>query len=173
MQNVRAFWKTHRWFRFVIELSLFFALFFGIRTYQHRDMPTGPAPALIAMTLDGKPFNLSANDGRATLVHFWATWCPICRSEQDSIASIARDYRVIAVAMQSGDTRAVQDYVTAQHWPVPVINDAGGELAQAYGVRGVPASFIVDAKGYIRTAEVGYTTEWGLRLRLWWYALRA
>jgi len=42
-----------------------------------------------------------------------------------------------------------------------------GVIGAEYGVSGVPASFVVDSAGIIRFAEVGYTTEWGLRARLW------
>jgi hypothetical protein len=34
-------------------------------------------------------------------------------------------------------------------------------------VHAVPASFIIDAEGNIRFVEIGFTTEMGLRLRLW------
>ena len=40
-------------------------------------------------------------------------------------------------------------------------------MARRYGVGGVPASFILDADGRIAFHERGYTTQWGLRLRLW------
>jgi alkyl hydroperoxide reductase subunit AhpC len=51
-----------------------------------------------------------------------------------------------------------------QHWMVeqgvsyPVAADPTGQIAQQYGVKGVPASVIIDARGKIRFAEVGYTT---------------
>ncbi len=35
-------------------------------------------------------------------------------------------------------------------------------------MRGVPAFFVIDGAGMIRSAAVGYTTGPGLRLRLWW-----
>jgi peroxiredoxin len=49
----------------------------------------------------------------------------------------------------------------------PVLPDPYGELASAWGVAGVPASFVVDGAGRIRFATVGHTTEAGLRARLW------
>ena len=41
------------------------------------------------------------------------------------------------------------------------------EILPQWGVRAVPASFVVDGTGQIRYVEVGYTTGIGLRLRLW------
>ncbi len=49
----------------------------------------------------------------------------------------------------------------------PVLNDADGSLSNAWGVHAVPASFIIAPDGKIRFVEVGYTTAWGIRLRLW------
>ncbi|HEY5994942.1 MAG TPA: protein disulfide oxidoreductase [Gallionellaceae bacterium] len=131
-------------------------------------MPGGPAPALQGLMLSGQPYVLPAHPGKPVLVHFWATWCPICRSEQDSIATLARnDPEVITVAMRSGPPEAVIRYMREQGIAFPVVNDADGALASAWGVHAVPASFIVDGAGKIRFIEVGYTTETGLRLRLW------
>ena len=45
--------------------------------------------------------------------------------------------------------------------------DEDGKLATQFGVHGVPTSYILDAKGKIRFREVGLTSSWGLRLRLW------
>jgi thiol-disulfide isomerase/thioredoxin len=102
------------------------------------------------------------------LVHFWATWCSICRAEQGSISAIAQDHPdVITIAMQSGSPAEVDGYLRAQGIEMPVLNDARGEIANTWGVHGVPASFIVAPDGSIRFTEVGFTTGIGLRLRLW------
>jgi alkyl hydroperoxide reductase subunit AhpC len=49
----------------------------------------------------------------------------------------------------------------------PVMLDNNGELAQTFGLKGVPASFILSPNGEIKFVETGYSTELGLRLRLW------
>ena len=126
--------------------------------WQQRDIVAGAAPQLPNVTWSKQP----------TLVQFWATWCPVCRAEQSSIEALASDYpNTITVAMQSGNAAAVNKFMREQSLSFPVINDADGSLAQAWGVHAVPASFIVDSKGQIRFVEIGYTTGLGLRLRLW------
>ncbi len=142
-------------------------LFLGIRAWQQGGTASGPAPALAGELLDGKPVALAAFAGRPVLVHFWATWCPICRAEQGSIDALARTAPVITVAMQSGDRAAVARHLRKEALHFPVLNDPDGVLAAQWGVRAVPASFIVDGAGQIRFVEVGYTTGAGLRLRLW------
>ncbi len=131
-------------------------------------MPSGPAPALAGQTLAGTAYTLPAHPGKPVLVHFWATWCPICREDQGSIAAIARDRGdVVTVAMQSGNADEIARYARQQHIDFPVINDPDGALAQRWGVTAVPASFIIGPDGTVRFIEVGYTTGPGLRLRLW------
>jgi peroxiredoxin len=49
----------------------------------------------------------------------------------------------------------------------PVMLDSSGELARSFGVKGVPTSFILAPDGEISFVETGYSTELGLRLRLW------
>lgn len=146
---------------------LFIAVFAAMRVYTHRGITQGIAPPIEGPSLTGERLSLVELRGGPVLIHFWATWCPICRSEHGSIESIARDYPVITVAMQSGGAAEVQSYVRQHALRVPVLVDEVGDLARAYGVRAVPASFILDQNGVIRYVEVGYTTEAGLRVRLW------
>jgi thiol-disulfide isomerase/thioredoxin len=160
--------RAAKWRSFAVNLLLFVIVVAGIRYWQHRDMPSGAAPALQGVTLAGQPYTLASRPGKPVLVHFWATWCPICRAEQGSIAAIAQDdANVITVAMQSGTAAEVAKHMQQQGIAFPVLNDQDGALSTAWGVHAVPASFIIAPDGQIRFIEVGYTTALGLRLRLW------
>ncbi|HET7833814.1 MAG TPA: protein disulfide oxidoreductase [Gallionella sp.] len=144
------------------------AVVVGVRAWQQRDIVSGPAPSLAGTLLDGQPFTLTTRPVQPVLVHFWATWCPVCRTEQGTINAIAHGTpAVITVAMQSGSRDEVEKYVRQQGLNFPVLNDPDGRIAAAWGVHAVPASFVIDRDGQIRFVEIGYTTEIGLRLRLW------
>lgn len=166
--GIRARLAAIKWRGAALNILLFAVLIAGIRIWQQRDMPDGHAPALQGLTLAGQPYELPAHPGKPMLVHFWGTWCTVCRSEQGSIDALRRDNSdMITVAVQSGTRDAVSRYLREQGVDFPVVNDADGTSAKAWGVHGVPASFILDANGKVRFVEVGYTTETGLRLRLW------
>lgn len=160
--------RKPRWRGIAVNVALFVIVMAGVRAWQQRDMVSGIAPALRGVTLSGKPYILPAHPGQPVLVHFWATWCPICRTEQGSIVAIAQDDpNIITIAMQSGRPEEVARYMHEQGIDFPVVNDADGKISNAWGVHGVPASFIIAPDGRIRFVEVGYTTGLGIRLRLW------
>jgi thiol-disulfide isomerase/thioredoxin len=161
-----------KWKRYAINVLIIIVVVVGIRLWQQREMVSGTAPVLKGVTLMQQRYELPAHPAKPTLVHFWATWCPICRAEQGTIVAIARDYpNTITVAMNSGLTNEVKQYMKEQGIDFPTLNDPDGSISAAWGVHAVPASFIIAPDGRIQFVEVGYTTEMGLRLRLWWVGI--
>ena len=128
--------------------------------------PPVEVPEISFTDPEGGEHTLSEYRGKVVLVNFWATWCPICRLEQGSINSLAKDYRVITVAMDSGGNDAVEQYLAKNGLSFPVIVDPDGKLAARFGVSGVPTGFVIDTAGQIRFREIGLTSGWGWRLRL-------
>jgi thiol-disulfide isomerase/thioredoxin len=160
--------KVKTWTRRGLEVLIFIVIIMGVRTWQQRDVVKGEAPALSGLMLDGNTYAMVSRPAQPVLVHFWATWCPICRAELGSIDSLAKNNpNVITVAMQSGSKEEVRQYLSDKGVSFPVVNDADQKISARWGVQAVPASFIVDTEGKIRYVEIGYTTEIGLRIRLW------
>jgi len=161
--------KPRRWLRILLEVLIITAIVFGIRAWQQKDLVSGVAPSFQSVMLDGKTVNLEDYNGKPLLLHFWATWCPFCKLEESSLTSIQEDWSVLTVAYQSGDKVDVIKHMKEQSiesWPTIVDQDS--RLAELFGVKGVPTSYIIDGNGNIRFTEVGLTSGWGLRFRLWW-----
>jgi len=148
----------------VLVLSL---VYFAVHFYQTRLVPVGQAPMLSGWLLEGKMLEKLGSDNKPTLVHFWATWCSTCKLEQGSIESLHSDYNVVTLASQSGGVADVKKFLGDNNLHFPVIVDQSGALAEEWGIVGYPTSFIVDKNNVIRFVEVGFTTEVGLKLRLW------
>ncbi len=162
-----VFMKQHKFIKILQQVLLVILVLVAIRTYIQRDVVAGVAPMISKQLLDGSPVSLVQFRGAPVLVHFWASWCGICRLEEQSINAIAKDHALLTIAMQSGDNEEIGAYLRAQGLSFPVVSDPDGRIASSYGIQGVPASFILDAEGHIRFVELGYSTEAGLRLRLW------
>jgi peroxiredoxin len=159
--------KPRRWWRWVLELLLIIAVVLLVRAWLARDLAQGPAPAFEANLLDGSPVSLADYADRPMLLHFWATWCPICRLEEGEIMRLSRSHPVLTVAMQSGSPSEVEAHLTERERELDVVNDPDGALARRYGVRAVPSTFIIDRDGQIVFRKQGYAPPLELRLRLW------
>lgn len=160
--------KYSRW---IIEIVLILIVITAVKLWVQRDVVTGVAPNITASLLSGETFDLYQSKPRPILVYYWATWCPVCKLQKSNIENISKDHALISIAMQSGHNEEVKEYMREENLSFKVINDEYGALSKKYKIRGVPAAFIVNRENKIEFVEVGYSTELGLRLRLWWAGL--
>ena len=158
--------KKH-WRSWLVYILLFLVVMQAANWWKTRDTASGNLSEFTGELMDGSAFTISEFAGEPVLFHFWATWCPICELENDTIQSISQDYQVISIASWSEGEAEVKAYMLNNQLTFPVMLDTSGELAQTFGVKGVPASFILDPNGEITFVESGYSTEPGLRIRLW------
>ena len=154
--------------RRVLEVLVLVGVLAGLHHYQTRAVVRGPAPEFSAQLLDGRPVALADYRGRAVLLYFWATWCPVCRLEGSAVEAVAGDYPVLSVALDRMAPGELQRWLDERGVSFPVVLDASGRVSGQYGIHGVPSMIVIDAAGNIRFVEVGYTSQIGLRLRLWW-----
>lgn len=160
--------RKRHWLKvLLLDILIFLVVYMAAQWWLGRDAPTGKAINIEARTTSGEEFSLASLQGQPVLLHFWASWCRICRFEHGSIDSIARDHQVITVMTRSGGEAEARKYLAENNISARVILDEDGMLADLYKVRGVPASFIIDADGNIDDMEAGYSSELGLRIRLW------
>jgi len=157
-----------KWVKNTIQVLVLLIIFISVRAYTQRGLAKDLAPGFSASLLTGTQIDLEQYRGKPVLLHFWASWCSVCALEQDTIQSLSQDYKVLTVAMNSGEAMEVAAYLEEKGLDYPTIADPDGQLARRYGVRGVPSSFFIDSHGYIQFIEVGFTSEWGMRGRLWW-----
>lgn len=142
------------------------AFIFSGQFLLDRDMATGKPPPLSELTLSGEPVASRIGDGPG-IIYFWAQWCGLCAMMQESASQVLKDYPGVTVALKSGKEGTVKRYLDEQGLDWPVVNDADGAIGERYGVRGVPAVFILNPEGDIVFTSVGYSSEIGLRIRLW------
>ena len=116
--------------------------------------------------LDNTEYNIPKD--KPVLVHFWATWCPICEVEASNIEKISKDYEVITIATQSGSTKEIQNYLKKHNLSFKVVNDEDGFYSRTFNIKAFPTTLIYDENKTLKFSEVGYTSTLGLYARMWW-----
>ena len=166
--KIKYFYKSKFIIRFIVQILLIALVYFSIRYWKSLDDIKGISPVIQSETLNGYKFDLREKKSKPILVHFWATWCPICKFENPNVVALNKDYQVITIASWSEGKTEIANYKKSHDLDFSVIVDEDGEWAKLYGVKSVPASFFIDRKGMVRFIEKGYTSEIGFRLRMWW-----
>jgi cytochrome c biogenesis protein CcmG, thiol:disulfide interchange protein DsbE len=119
------------------------------------------APDFVLKTPRGESVSLADLRGQAVLVNLWATWCPPCRAEMQSIEKIYQEYKdqgftVLAVNMTyQDDPLAVVPFVTEQSLTFPILLDETGDMANAYQLRSLPSSYFIRRDGIINEVIIG------------------
>lgn len=109
--------------------------------------------------LDGKILAAAQLAGKPAAYLFWATWCPICRSELPGYqrlhdAYAAKGLRVIAVSLDDADSVA-RNFLKAHGFTLPATMRSD-ELRQAFGpITGTPTLFLIDRQGRLNLKHLG------------------
>ncbi len=127
----------------------------------------GLAPNFKARTWDKSSLELNTLKGRLILLDFWGSWCAPCRKEHPELVKLyeefsnkefknASSFEIISIAIES-DSIAWQKAIQKDNlkWPYQVmeltkdLNKVSVPVAQTFGVKQVPARFLIDEKGII------------------------
>jgi peroxiredoxin len=109
--------------------------------------------------VQGDTLTLREQRGKAVMVNFWATWCPPCREEMPAMERLyrrhhSRGFVLLAVSVDT-DASLVKPFLAEHKLTFPVALDAKMDLANAYGVRALPASFLIDRDGNLAALALG------------------
>ena len=117
--------------------------------------------------LQGNAFFLPQLDqAKPTIIYFWGSWCGYCRYTSPAINSLSEEgYPVVSVALRSGSNKDVEDYLQAHHYQFTTVNDPQGKIADQWQVNVTPTIIILN-KGKMDLATTGWTSYWGLKVRL-------
>jgi len=136
------------------------------------------APPLTLATLDGGAIDLSEYAGEAVVVlDFWATWCQPCIAALPKLHEVQKwaeqkqlPVQIITVnCFERGDenqrNKTAKAFWNKHEFTLPVAMDFNDETAAAYGVRGIPATFIIRSDGVIHTRHSGFGPNYKQQLQ--------
>ncbi|HEX5837670.1 MAG TPA: TlpA disulfide reductase family protein [Anaerolineales bacterium] len=119
------------------------------------------APDFELKTPAGDSIKLSDLREQAVLLNLWATWCPPCRAEMQTIEEVYNEYKeqgftVLAVNMTYQDNPLeIMPFVESQGLSYPILLDETGEMAKAYQLKSLPSSYFIDRDGMINEVVIG------------------
>ncbi|MEP0841304.1 MAG: TlpA family protein disulfide reductase [Phycisphaerae bacterium] len=120
-----------------------------------------PAPAWTCVTVDNKPIGSKTFAGKWLLIDFWATWCRPCKDEmpylQEVYEAFGKDDRFAMISLSVDDERNKPRQYAMENgmkWHQGFLGMGfNAPLMKSFGVRGIPALFLIDPDGKI--AAVG------------------
>jgi cytochrome c biogenesis protein CcmG/thiol:disulfide interchange protein DsbE len=121
------------------------------------------APNFTLPQLNGPPVTLSKLRGQVVVINFWASWCAECKVEQAALVQTWHQFQDSGVVVLGVDfedeTSAARSYVSSADMTYPVVEDSDSSTALAYGLRGIPETFVVNQSGRIVDHVIGPVDE--------------
>ena len=117
--------------------------------------------------LHGNPVVLpSAFRGSVVVIHFWASWCPLCRAEMSTLESLyggrGRDaFTPCSVGVGEGREGALA-YMGPLQITYPILLDRESTLVKLYGIAGIPTTYVLDRRSVVRHRILGKIEGEGL-----------
>lgn len=118
-------------------------------------IPSGPLHAapgdsFVLATADGTELSLPAEQQGVGIYLFWASWCPYCQALMPHLQSVVDEYGETATvyALNFRDEEDPAEYIDQRGFTFVLLPEADA-VAEAWGVRGTPAVYLLDADGTV------------------------
>ena len=127
-------------------------------------VPPGTVAAPFELkSLDGKSVQLADMKGKVIVVNFWATWCGPCKEEMPAFERLRQklDPERFALLTITTDLQreGIKHFLANLHVQLPVLFDDNQDVSQAYLVRALPTTVLIDGGGTLVGRAVG-PREW-------------
>jgi cytochrome c biogenesis protein CcmG, thiol:disulfide interchange protein DsbE len=127
------------------------------------------APPLPTQVLRGPAVDLASLRGRPALINFWASWCGPCKQEAPELERLARrlhgEARLVGVDWNDTTANATA-FIRAHGLTYPNLRDGSSQVGNAFGLTGLPTTFVIDSQGRVvrtlRGPQTGATLREGL-----------
>lgn len=121
------------------------------------------APDFTLMDLNGEEHQLSDYKGQGVFVNFWGTWCKPCEKEFPLMEKQYQVYKdqgvqILAVNIAQSDYE-VRQFAEQRDLTFPIVIDKTKSVMEAYNIRPLPTTLLVNAEGKIEKIITGEMSE--------------
>lgn len=154
------------------SLALIALLGRGLQRDAQAEVPSPlvgkPAPALDLERLDATAAAGEPLKGQVWVLNVFASWCAPCRAELPVLGQLTEQSGVRVVGLDYKDTPELGQAFLKRHGNPYAFTwrDPEGKGSLAWGVTGVPETFVIDRKGVVRLRHTGPVTTEDLNKRL-------
>ena len=148
----------------VLAVAIVYTVFTAVMQEKQETLKVGAeAPDFEVVDLEGNKFRLSDYKGEGVVLNFWGTWCEPCKRE---FPAMERQYKhfensgvhLIAINIEQTDLE-VQTYVKNMGMTFPVAIDKTRSILNAYSVKPLPTTILINEKGIVEKVITGEMTE--------------
>ena len=120
-----------------------------------------PAPDMPLPLLQNNQaeLELGAYRGQPLLVNFFASWCAPCRAEAPALEHLSNQISIIGIAYKDRPQDTLQFLEQYGNPFVAIGRDDDGRAGMAWGVYGVPETYLIDPSGQIKWRHAGPLTR--------------
>jgi cytochrome c biogenesis protein CcmG/thiol:disulfide interchange protein DsbE len=144
-----------------VGLMFLALLTYGFLSSRGGDRPQREelAPDFTLTLFDGSSVSLADLRGQIVVLNFWASWCAPCRREAPALQetwAMYEDQGAAFLGVTYQDAKgASQRFIQEFGITYPNGTDEAGRISRAYGVTGVPETFIIDRDGKVTWSQIG------------------
>jgi len=114
-------------------------------------------------TVENFSAQIASHKGEVVYIDFWASWCGPCRKSFPWMNHMQTTYKsqglkVISINLDN-DKVLAEEFLANYPADFDVVYDPKGVLAQHFKLKGMPNSFIINKKGKLVSAHVGFTKK--------------
>lgn len=136
----------------------------GTADEKSRVKPGDKVPEFTVQLTDGSTVNVADLKGKVVLLNFWATWCPYClveleRVPQDIIERFAGTDLVFIAISREEPLETVVEFMRENGYTFTAGIDPDRSIYDLFAEESIPRNYLINKKGVVVTAEVGYTPE--------------